>query len=105
MCSQSFAPTSAGPGIADLPCVAVTPINFAYSGLILATTAVERVARCQMPMKAANTAIETIAARRRREVVISHSPLFSLSPFLRGEGWGEGLLSANAMKVGLAESP
>ncbi len=31
-CSQSFAPTSSGPGIADLPCVAVSPISLAYSG-------------------------------------------------------------------------
>src|ERR1700756_1312075 len=99
MCSQSLAPTSPGPGIADLPCVAVMPISFAYSGLILLTAAVERVARCQMPRKAANSAIDTMAARRRREGVIS------LSPFLRGEGWGEGLLSTNAMEAGLVESP
>src|ERR1044072_5843165 len=73
-CSHSLAPTSPGPGIADLPCVAVTPISLAYSGLILATGPVARVARCQIPMKAQNSAIETIAARMRRERVIALSP-------------------------------
>jgi hypothetical protein len=36
---------------------------------MLETDAVERVARCQMPMKAANSTIDTIAARKRREEV------------------------------------
>ncbi|QOZ27055.1 hypothetical protein XH93_28170 [Bradyrhizobium sp. CCBAU 51753] len=31
--------------------------------------------------------------------------LRSLAPFLRGEGWGEGLLPHNMAAVGLAETP
>src|SRR6202158_2997102 len=64
-----------GPGIADLPLVAVRPISFSYSGVMLATAPVPRVAICQMPTKARNSAIDTIAARKRREEVISLSPL------------------------------
>jgi hypothetical protein len=41
---------------------------------MLATLPVPRVAMCQMPMKAKNKAIDTIAARKRREVVIEHAP-------------------------------
>jgi hypothetical protein len=66
-----LAPTSDGPGIADLPCVAVSPISFAYSGLIAADVPVLRVARCQTPRKAANSTADTIAARKRSEKVIS----------------------------------
>src|SRR3954470_7942708 len=98
--SQSFAPTSNGPGMADLPCVAVRPISLAYSGLIVATGAVERTARCQTPRNAASSTIETRPARRRRETVV-----ISLSPFLRGEGRGEGHASAYSVSDELAESP
>src|SRR5437763_11873982 len=78
-CSHNLAPTSDGPGIADLPWVAVAPISLAYSGLMMATLAVPRVARCQMPMKARNSATDTIAARKRREVVV-----ISLAPHFAG---------------------
>src|SRR4029450_9386045 len=74
MCSHSLAPTSSGPGIADLPCVAVSPISLAYSGLIAAVVPVLRVARCQIPRKAADSAIASTAARKRREKVIALSP-------------------------------
>src|SRR4051812_8712165 len=74
MCSHNFAPTSAGPGIADLPCVAVSPISLAHSGPILATGPVERGPTCHMAIKAANSTTETIAARKRRERVIAPSP-------------------------------
>ena len=73
--SHNFAPTSSGPGIADLPWVAVRPISLAYSGDMVATVPVPRVAICQMPMKPRNSAIDTIAARKRSEEVISLSPL------------------------------
>src|SRR5215475_1104612 len=66
MCSHNFAPTSDGPGIADLPWVAVAPISFAYSGLMVPTAAVERVASCQTARNTANSATETIAARKWR---------------------------------------
>jgi len=62
-------------GIADLPWVALRPISLAYSGVMLATAPVPRVAICQMPMKERNSAIDTIAARNRSELVISLSPL------------------------------
>src|SRR6266404_2708640 len=81
MWSHNFAPTSSGPGIADLPWVAVRPISLAYSGVMLATAPVPRVAICQMPTKARNSAIDTIAARKRREEVMGH-----LHPPLEGDG-------------------
>ena len=43
---------------------------------MLATAPVPRVAICQMPMKARNSAIDTIAARKRSEEVIWHATLF-----------------------------
>ena len=43
---------------------------------MVVVAAVERVARCQMPRKAANSAIETTAARKRREEVMG----ITLSP-------------------------
>src|SRR4029077_13354286 len=70
MCSHSLAPTSSGPGIADLPCVAVTPISLAYSGSICCTVPMPRVAMCQARMKAANSRMEASAARTVREDVI-----------------------------------
>jgi hypothetical protein len=42
---------------------------------MVATVPVPRVAICQMPMKARNSATDTIAARKRSEDVISLSPL------------------------------
>src|SRR2546421_3837651 len=74
MWSHNFAPTSSGPGIADLPWVAVRPISLAYSGDMVATVPVPRVAICQMPMKARNSAIDTIAARKRSEEVMAYDP-------------------------------
>src|SRR5215204_3941113 len=71
MCSNNFAPTSSGPGMADLPWVAVAPISLAYSGSIWATVPVPRVAKCQARMNATNSATETAAARRERDVVIT----------------------------------
>src|SRR6185436_17758842 len=68
--------------------VAVSPISLAYSGVMLATAPVPRVARCQMPRNAANSTIETTAARKRREKVISLSPLA-----------GRGALSAQLMSI------
>src|SRR5688572_27973402 len=64
MCSQSCAPTSIGPGIADLPCVAVNPISFAYSGLMLA---VWPVPMCHAPRNSTSNATDTIAARVESE--------------------------------------
>src|SRR5258706_12437611 len=72
MWSHNLAPTSSGPGIADLPWVAVRPISLAYSGVMLATVPVPRVAICQMPIKARNSAIDTITARKRREEVMGY---------------------------------
>src|SRR5262249_49981753 len=57
---------SAGPGTADLPWVAVAPISLAYSGLMLPVAEVERVASCHTTRNTANSATETIAARKRR---------------------------------------
>ena len=62
-----MAPTSSGPGIADLPWVAVTPISLAYSGSICATEPVPRVARCHASTNATKIATETTAARTQRE--------------------------------------
>ena len=70
MCSHSFAPTSSGPGIADLPWVAVTPISLAYSGSICWTVPVPRVARCHAIMKATKITTETMAARKPWRVVM-----------------------------------
>src|SRR6266850_2238687 len=70
MWSQSFAPTSSGPGIADLPCVAVTPISLAYSGSICCTAPMPRVARCHARTKAMKMRTETSPARREREEVM-----------------------------------
>src|SRR5882757_2383889 len=74
MWSHNFVATSSGPGIADLPWVAVRPISLAYSGDMVATEPVPRVAMCQMPIKARNSAIETIAARKRSEEVMAYDP-------------------------------
>src|SRR5258708_28218382 len=74
MWSHNFVATSSGPGIADLPWVAVRPISLAYSGDMVATVPVPRVAMCQMPIKARNSAIETIAARKRSQEVVPHDP-------------------------------
>src|SRR5260370_38916281 len=71
MCCHNFAPTSSGPGITDLPWVAVRPISLAYSGVMLATVPVPRVAMCQTTTKARNSAIDTIAARKRSEKVMT----------------------------------
>src|SRR6185369_5744824 len=76
MCSHNFAPTSSGPGIADLPWVAVRPISLAYSGDMVATAPVPRVAICQMAIKARNSAIDTIAARKRSEEVMGSAAWF-----------------------------
>jgi hypothetical protein len=38
---------------------------------MVVVAAVERVARCQMPRKAANSAIDSTAARKRREKVMA----------------------------------
>src|SRR5258705_12636440 len=76
MWSHNLAPTSSGPGIADLPWVAVRPISLAYSGDMVATVPVPRVAICQMPMKARNSAIDTIAARKRSEEVMASAARF-----------------------------
>src|SRR5215208_2198655 len=46
-------------------------MSLAYSGSIWATVPVPRVARCQARMKATNSATETAAARRERDVVIT----------------------------------
>src|ERR1041384_7486841 len=73
MCSHSLALTSRGPGIADLPCVAVTPISLAYSGSIWATCPVPRVARCQADRKARKTSTETSAARSVSERIMGRS--------------------------------
>src|ERR1700736_3121088 len=70
MCSHNFAPTSSGPGIADLPWVAVTPINLAYSGVMVATAAVPRVAMCQPPRNARKIATDTIAERKPSERIM-----------------------------------
>src|SRR5882724_10715914 len=67
MCSQSFAPTSNGPGMADLPCVAVAPISLAYSGFMAAVTPDPRVARCHALRKATKIATERTAARNVSE--------------------------------------
>src|SRR5258708_12161111 len=74
MWSHNFVATSSGPGIADLPWVAVRHISLAYSGDMVATVPVPRVAMCQMPIKARNSAIETIAARKRSEEVMAYDP-------------------------------
>src|SRR5712664_2890624 len=49
-----------------------------------ATAPVPRVARCQMPIKATISTTDTIAARKRREEVISLSPPASEAT---GSGW------------------
>src|SRR3982074_2856114 len=41
---------------------------------MVATVEVPRVAICQMPMKATNSAIDTIAARKRSEAVMPQGP-------------------------------
>src|SRR6476660_7235716 len=63
-CSQILAPTSAGPGIADLPCVAVTPISFAYSGVIWVLGPTLEVATCQRAMNPVNKSKERRPARK-----------------------------------------
>src|SRR5215212_12214061 len=46
-------------------------MSLAYSGSMWATVPVPRVARCQARMNATNSATETAAARRERDVVIT----------------------------------
>ncbi len=59
-----------------MPWVAVRPISLAYSGDMVATVPVPRVAICQMPIKARNSAIDTIAARKRSEEVMGSAAPF-----------------------------
>src|SRR3981189_892959 len=92
-CSHSLAPTSSGPGIADLPAVAVNPISLAYSGVMLATAPVPRVAMCQMPRNAASSTIDTIAARKRSEKVIWYA-LSTSRPGERRDPYVDGPLLA-----------
>src|SRR6476646_3117695 len=103
MWSHNFAPTSSGPGIADLPWVAVSPISLAYSGDMAVVAAVERVARCQMPRKAANSAMDSTAARKRRDDVIGDS-LSTCRPDLSARRPGERrdpYAAASVVKEGL----
>src|SRR5262249_50366689 len=64
-----FSPTSAGPGIADLPWLAVAPTSLAYSGSMLATGPPPLVARCHTPMKVPNSSSDTSAARHVTAIV------------------------------------
>ena len=60
-----------GPGMADLPCVAVALISLAYSGLICATSPRRMVARCHVRMNTQKSAADTIKARVESESVMT----------------------------------
>src|SRR5205085_4951837 len=66
--------TSAGPGMADLPCVAAAPISLTYSGSILTVVPVPCVASCHAPIITPNRTTDTSAARRASHVCISCGP-------------------------------
>src|SRR5689334_16765305 len=60
--------------------------------------AVERVARCQMPRNAANNAMETTAARKRREKFMGNS-LSPRRPRERGDPYAVSPRSGTASKT------
>src|SRR4029078_4430275 len=74
MWSQSLRPTSNGPGIADLPCVAVSPISLAYSGSICWTEPVARTASCPASRNDSSSSSDRTAARTRRDLLITLPP-------------------------------
>src|SRR5690606_23223752 len=63
-------PTSSGPGMADLPVTAVWPISLAYSGSMSWAAPPPIVPSCQATRKAASSATDRIAARRRNDSCI-----------------------------------
>src|SRR5262249_13027528 len=65
-CSHNFAPTSVGPGMADLPWLAVAPTSLAYSGSMFTAGPLPAVPSCQTAMNSAKRSSETSAARKPR---------------------------------------
>src|SRR6476469_7330459 len=74
MWSQSLPPTSNGPGIADLPCVAVSPISLEYPGSLCWKVPVARTATCHASRNSSSSSTDRMAARTRRDLLITLPP-------------------------------
>src|SRR5581483_2948207 len=96
-CSQILAPTSSGPGTADIPCVAVAPISRAYSGSIVCTGPEPRVARCQAARKPSRISTETMAARDRVDMIMAPFDV----PMIPAARRSHRLLDGEALEIGL----
>ena len=82
-----MAATSSGPGIADLPVVALAPMRTAYSGSMASVLATPPTAICQSSRKAARTARETMPARSEREAFMAQPARLIAKEFRYSSGF------------------